>query len=488
MKSIQLSNMKTSLAALLILVALQPIFSQNENKMLKKAITVKTSNVNSVAGSSFEFFIGGGSFNPTSITADSLGFSPMSNLQGKIKFKPKKGWDGMISNQKNMHLNIVLSGGILLNESLPYSSVTEFKVSGASNSGLLTDFESSKKFSGYNFDVGPEVYFQTGDFDISGGIGFGFIKTIQKPVSIMQGVSTSAYPALIKIMSRPEIINSGFQMKPTFRISYTPSVVGIWVEASYLSGPGMTTRSTYLTPSGRMGADGYKIDQLLTGSETQIMRKNQFEAFGVNAGITLAIDKKKKPRPKPVGGQDDDCDGLITITEDITAENGHTVKRIITTQTTSTDSTGTLSTVKNNPLYKGTIKANNPLANNGNAERGAANPLSEGSNTGENPLYDGEKQVQTTPNCGGVTQKITHPDGTVEETTFACPDDAIYYRKQITTPKQTQGATFGEKTVEKATSGLKDTLKTQVRTAAPETTNELKTKHDTAKNSVGNIR
>jgi hypothetical protein len=40
------------------------------------------------------------------------------------------------------------------------------------------------------------------------------------------------------------------------------------------------------------------------------------------------------------------------------------------------------------------------------------------------------------------------PDGTTEEMTFACPDDAIYFneRKAATTvSKQTQGATFGEK-------------------------------------------
>ena len=52
--------------------------------------------------------------------------------------------------------------------------------------------------------------------------------------------------------------------------------------------------------------------------------------------------------------------------------------------------------------------------------------------------------------------------------------------------------------VEKAASGLKDTLKTQVRAAAPQRirievgfsveAGVLKTKHDTAKNSVGNIR
>lgn len=42
--------------------------------------------------------------------------------------------------------------------------------------------------------------------------------------------------------------------------------------------------------------------------------------------------------------------------------------------------------------------------------------------------------------------------------------------------------------VEKATSGLKDTLKTQVRIGFTVENNVLKTKHDTAKNSVGNVR
>lgn len=60
-------------------------------------------------------------------------------------------------------------------------------------------------------------------------------------------------------------------------------------------------------------------------------------------------------------------------------------------------------------------------------------------------------------NCGPVTQRVTNPDGTTSEMTFACPDDAAAYLRNInggmpnrismnvTVPKQTQGATFGEK-------------------------------------------
>lgn len=64
-----------------------------------------------------------------------------------------------------------------------------------------------------------------------------------------------------------------------------------------------------------------------------------------------------------------------------------------------------------------------------------------------------------TGNCGPVTTRITYPDGTTEEMTFSCPDDAATYSSRMqsdggmpnrismntTVPKQTQGATFGEK-------------------------------------------
>lgn len=61
----------------------------------------------------------------------------------------------------------------------------------------------------------------------------------------------------------------------------------------------------------------------------------------------------------------------------------------------------------------------------------------------------------TNQNCGPVTLKTTKPDGTIEEQTFSCPDDALQYQRKgdmpnrismnVTVPKQTQGATFGEK-------------------------------------------
>lgn len=87
------------------------------------------------------------------------------------------------------------------------------------------------------------------------------------------------------------------------------------------------------------------------------------------------------------------------------------------------DQMSKLSTIKNNPLYS--------------SNSGGTNPLAEKNST------------TSPTSCGPVSQIIIRPDGSTEELFFACPDDAIYYNERKSnsnnTPKQTQGSTFGEK-------------------------------------------
>ncbi len=76
------------------------------------------------------------------------------------------------------------------------------------------------------------------------------------------------------------------------------------------------------------------------------------------------------------------------------------------------------------------------------------------------PVYGNiTSEESNNASCGPVTQRTTNPDGTTEEMTFSCPDDAANYNSRmkidggmpnrismnVTVPKQTQGATFGEK-------------------------------------------
>jgi hypothetical protein len=85
-----------------------------------------------------------------------------------------------------------------------------------------------------------------------------------------------------------------------------------------------------------------------------------------------------------------------------------------------------------------------------------ARELSSGRPTGRrdfpadnDPLTGNEQVSPMNQNCGTVTQRTINSDGSTNEMTFACPDDAAAYTNRIsmnvTVPKQTQGTTFGEK-------------------------------------------
>ncbi|MBN8687287.1 MAG: hypothetical protein J0M10_09720 [Chitinophagales bacterium] len=76
-------------------------------------------------------------------------------------------------------------------------------------------------------------------------------------------------------------------------------------------------------------------------------------------------------------------------------------------------------------------------------------------------------------NCGPVIHRTTNPDGSTSVMTFACPDDAAAFQRSlssgmpnrismnVTTPKQTQGATFGEKVNQGLQSGASGARQTQ---------------------------
>jgi hypothetical protein len=91
------------------------------------------------------------------------------------------------------------------------------------------------------------------------------------------------------------------------------------------------------------------------------------------------------------------------------------------------------------------------------------------------PVYGNITREETpAESCGSVTQRITNPDGTTEEMTFACPADAASYNERIsmnvTVPKQTQGATFGEKVNQGLQSSGIDNKRLSTNVTAPKQT------------------
>jgi len=360
----------------------------------------------SISAQEIKLSLSKGIITPVSQSADSLGFKPQNILKASVFFPlATKEWGTRIAGQNmNMVLGVNISGGLISEQKATSSDFTAFNIAESPSSKLFVRHDDTSKKTGYNLEIAPQLSFLLGDFEFAPIVGLGYLKTVQKAYTVEQNIPNGTYPTYIKILNRPETTNSGFMLSPKFRVSYTPGIIGLWVEGDYIAGPAMVSRTLQLIPAGRAGADGiYKSEQLLTGTAKETIRKSNYGAFGVYAGVSVSLNKKKKG--KPYMGQDDDCDGLTLNNQN----NGNV-------QTTSQRS-------GNNPLYNGQ------------------------SQSGQNPIYNGLNA--NNPSCGPVTQKTIKPDGTVDEITFACPDDAVYFNKKQEASnaekKQTQGATFGEK-------------------------------------------
>ncbi|HEY6913509.1 MAG TPA: hypothetical protein VI413_02445, partial [Paludibacter sp.] len=275
---------------------------------------------------------------PVSQTTDSLNFSPQNVTKASV-YVPlfRKGWDGVVKGGNvAMTFGINLSGGLIAEQAPSATNFNAFGIAGetATPKLFVRTGEAIKK-QGYNLEVAPALSFQLGDFELSPIIGLGYLKTIQQAYTIEQSISTGTYPAYAKIFNRPETTNSGFIISPKFRIAYAPGSIGLWVESDYVAGPEMVSRTYRLAPAGRPGSDGlYKSDQLLAGTAVESVHKGNYGSFGLHAGISVSLEKKKKGKPA-VGGYDDDCDGLTTVTETYTNENGPVVQRVLKTKTQS---------------------------------------------------------------------------------------------------------------------------------------------------------
>jgi hypothetical protein len=473
-----------------------------------------------------------------------LGTSSVRFFDGLTRFDANVYMPVLVKDAFNVGLNF---GGEYNSTNKDPKLPSPFNVSGQTSSTVSYQGTKNPNTSGFKLEAGPQLNFTIGNnFIISPIFSVGFT-AVSNPngysaiqTTMVNGISSTYFLATIKQ-------SSGLNLTPKIRVNYMINkTVGFWAESGYMMVSNVNTDITRLKPEGVADKEGnYLARQLELGTIKFETSSGSYNAFGIKAGITIALGGEnlarkgwdgsvkggKKTTEEASGdyfnskisgggggavaasyastgmvvsdGKDDDCDGLTY--RKIDAEhivikgidvNGIPFEHAINTKGTGAIN-GKMANVKSNPLYE-----NNK-------------------NEGENPLFDAERTA--TSNCGSVSHKITYPDGITEEFTFACPADAANYHLRtagnmpnrismnVTVPKQTQSATFGEKVnqglhaaggaLSQGASLLGGALpggavisavkvaETGNSTEQPSSiSNVLKTKHDTVKNSVGNIR
>lgn len=383
------------------------------------------------------------------------------NLQGDV-FIP-------FVSKNQFTLGVVAGGSFYTSKSLsPDAGNTQAAYKLYNGSLTVTNQQKgSSTNNGFTASAGLQASFSLGQFALSPSLSGGYFNLQQDGYS--QQATVDGKPLALRESVAAK--HSGFLTIPQIRISYPlTGQLAVYASSALLMGPKITTEERRLVPAGGFNDQHtYESQQLSTGSMQSQKTETSYRALNVNAGLSWALSKK--PR------------------------------RTTNKETNPVYSGGGSS--GNNPLYNGMAKPGNPIG--GIIVKGGKNPggnmlVVSSNEKGEfelNGLETGEYQfVLSAPEAsqgksinekgvkrvnaselakpgnpiGGIIVKGgKNPGGNMTNLTVDSNGNIRFevleagnYKFMVETPGNTNQQKTKKKTVEKATSGLKDTLKTNV--------------------------
>jgi hypothetical protein len=336
------------------------------------------------------------------------------------------------------------------------------------NSGASFGMNSNEAslFRGNGFTTGLNGQYFAGPLGL--GISAGFINSKLNTSAINQFIIERRFPQNGTISTTPAQ-NAFLMLGPSFRLGTKVQLLagvkgGIFFNQGggliigqqgalrplyrFESGtkslfPGFNGSVSFSYPLGNTSAIILSTDYLRSSSSVQLLdpqrgidipveQKRNFQT--VNAGISFVKTFSVKAKSDP------GATGMQTNPYAAGVPSANTLKRKLGE--------------KQKSWLPANFRTTGQNENNSNEEVSIIDP--ENKRVLKSKTKSNQSNDRTVQSCGPVTLKTTKPDGTVEEQTFSCPDDALQYQQKsggmpnrismnVTVPKQTQGATFGEK-------------------------------------------
>ncbi|MFT3678000.1 MAG: hypothetical protein QM781_19065 [Chitinophagaceae bacterium] len=383
------------------------------------------------------------------------------NLQGDV-FIPFLHKDGFA-------LGVVAGGSFYTSKSLIPDAGSTQSAYKLYNGSLTVDNQQkgSSTNNGFTASAGLQAAFLLGRITLSPSLSGGYFNLKQDGYAQRAAVDGKPLTLQESVAAK----HSGFITIPQVRISYPlTGQLGIYASSAFLMGPKITTEQRRLVPAGGFNDQHtYESQQLSTGTMQSQKIQTNYRALNVNAGLSWALGKKSDRAAKKG-------------TNPVYSGSGNS---------------------GNNPLYNGMAKPGSPIG--GIVVKGGKNPggnmlVVSSNESGEfelNGLEAGEYQfVLSAPDApqgksinekgvkrvnasemakpgtpiGGIVVKGgKNPGGNMTNLTVDRNGNIRFevleagnYKFMVETPDNTNQQKTKKKTVEKATSGLKDTLKTNV--------------------------
>lgn len=317
----------------------------------------------------------------------------------------------------------------------------------------------------------------------------------------------------------------GLILIPKLRISYFPGRIGLFAEANYTSGGEIRNRTSTFKPSGNPVRENYyDLKQMLSGENEVTETNHKFRSVGLNAGITISLGGE--PAKANINTSRSNIKQQISVntsgpvldaTEQILVEGKKRSSRQIIVTETDEQGRFELKNLKKgvyeftltNPSRAEAQDFNTTRSNRDN--RLVINPQTGDTTTVTNPVQAiGQAQdfntVRSNRERGQLVNNSDNPNGGIvvkvskalsEITNYLIVDDqgkirfdvleAGNYNFIILSPDTTdeiykkEGVHLVDPNENLNDRHIKDLNN-------PEQNKRLKTKHDTAKNSISNIR
>lgn len=395
------------------------------------------------------------------------------NLQGEV-FIPfaRKGWDGSVKESGKIAWGVIAGGTYFTSKSLmPDIASTQAAYKLYSGSLTVTNEQNGASVNkGFIASAGLQAVFTFGRLSLSPSLSGGYFSIRQD--GFTQRSTADSKP--ITLTELPGTKNTGFTTIPQIKISYPlTDYLHIYTSASLPIGPEISTTGRILVPAGGFNDQHtYEPAQLASGTMKEKSVNSSYQALHVNAGISWDITgssrrlKGKVTKPggnslntvNPVYEQGGNSGQNPIHNPSALAKPGNPIGGIIVKG--GKNPGGNMMVITSND--KGEFELNGletgnyqftlttpetPLKPNETAE--AARP--------GNPI--GGIIVKGGKNPGGNMTNLTVKEGTIQFDVL----EAGNYKFIIQAPENNKGNNNNKKkVVEKATSGLKDTLKTNV--------------------------
>ena len=295
--------------------------------------------------------------------------------------------------------------------------------SGGTNFGTNSNEKSSFRGSGIAGKLSANYYFNKIGIGVSSGVLTGSINDN----AVNRFITERKFPVNQLQVSKSNPYNSYFLAGPTARFGNLVTIITEVKGGLFVNNPGsLNINQTGVTrPLYRFEAGEKNLSAGFSGSISIAYPINNSTQFFVNTDYLQSRSSVRLLDP--------------TAGIDVPTQVNRDMKLI-------TAGIGIIKTFSGN---RGTAAARKHIGNV-KYEDIKARELNTGLATGRTDLpAENEQAPPMNQSCGPVTQRTFYSDGSTNEMTFACPDDAVAYNTRIsmnvTTPKQTQGATFGEK-------------------------------------------